>query len=465
MYIYSMKNIYNINGCMLDEYQIKAIESVSKYTLLVAGAGSGKTLTILGKIKYLKEVKHFTDDEILCISFTNETVNNLARKINDMGYKIDVYTFHKLARKLINKRINILNYDLLDYIVDEYFKSKVYYDKKLKRIFKNYFYYEGNIDNLFNSYEYNMLKKTIITFIHLFKGQGKTLKDLYKYYCHSIFNERIVLKYILEIYIIYTQELESTNTYDFDDLLIKAKYYVSTSNIKYKYIIIDEFQDTSYIRYLLIKEIIKYTNSSLFAVGDDYQSIYRFSGCDLDLFINFNKYFIGGKTYYLKYTYRNSNQLIYVSINFIMKNKLQLRKDIISNKNTYKPIKIVFNKNIYEVIDMIDNKDILIIGRNNNDISNINWDNKLTIHRSKGLESSNVILVNSDSIPCRLKNERILRYVLNTKEYIMFEEERRLFYVALTRTKNNIYIMVNKKRSPFINELLHDYINYIEIIS
>ena len=459
-----METFYIINGCMLDEYQIKAIECENKYNLLVAGAGSGKTLTILGKIKYLKEIKKYKDEEILCISFTNETVNNLKNKLLNMGYNIDVYTFHKLAMSLIKDKYKLLNYDLLDYIVDEYFRVNIL-DKKLRRILKNYFYYDGNIDNLFLSYEYNMLKKTIITFIKLLKGNGGNLKDIYSYYKRSIFNERIILKYIMNIYIIYTKELESTNTYDFDDLLIKARKYVKHSNIKYKYIIIDEFQDTSYIRYLLIKEIIKYTNSSLFAVGDDYQSIYRFSGCDLDLFINFNKYFQNGVINYLKYTYRNSNELIKVSVSFIMKNKYQLKKDIISNKNNKKPIKIVFNKNIDDVLKMIQDKDILVIGRNNSDIENITYENKLTIHRSKGLEANNVILVNSDSIPTKYRNERILRYVLTNKEYIMHEEERRLFYVALTRTKNNIYIMVNKKRSPFVKELLHDYKDYIEIIS
>jgi DNA helicase-4 len=113
---------------------------------------------------------------------------------------------------------------------------------------------------------------------------------------------------------------------------------------------------------------------------------------------------------------------------------------------------------------MINNKDILIIGRNNKDIENIKWDNKLTIHRSKGLEADNVILVNSDSIPTSIKNERILRFITN-KDYILHEEERRLFYVALTRTKNYIYILVNKKMSPFVKELIHDYSKYIEIIS
>ena len=147
-----------------------------------------------------------------------------------------------------------------------------------------------------------------------------------------------------------------------------------------------------------------------------------------------------------------------------MKNKKQLRQVFVSNKNLTKPIKILFNYTVEEVLAIIDSEDILVIGRNNADIKSVKRHKKLTIHRSKGLEADNVILVNSDNIPAQIKNERILRHVINDKDYIPFEEERRLFYVALTRTKNYIYILVNKKTSPFVKELIHDYRNSIEII-
>lgn len=147
-----------------------------------------------------------------------------------------------------------------------------------------------------------------------------------------------------------------------------------------------------------------------------------------------------------------------------MKNPKQLKKQIVSNKNQLRPIKIVFKKSLDYIINKINDEDILILGRNNKDIQQINYPNKLTIHRSKGLEASYVILVNSDNIPSTIRNERILRFVLKEHDYIPYEEERRLFYVALTRTKNDIYIMVNKKISPFVNELIHDYPDDIEII-
>ncbi len=268
----------------------------------------------------------------------------------------------------------------------------------------------------------------------------------------------------MDIMLIYLRECKSTNSIDFDDMITEAAKIVNKKNIAYKYIIIDEFQDTSYVRYNLIKEIIKKCDSYVFVVGDDWQSIYRFSGCNLNIFVNFKEFFSDVNIFNLKYTYRNSNELINISSRFIMKNKKQLKKEIISNKNLNKPIKIVIGYNIDETIKLINDKDILIIGRNNSDIKDIKWDNLLTIHRSKGLEANNVILVNSDNIPSKIKNEKILRYVLQEKDYIPFEEERRLFYVALTRTKNSIYIMVNKTMSPFVKELLHDNKDMIQII-
>ena len=457
-------NFYCINNCYLDDTQINAIEDDNKYIIVVAGAGSGKTLTIIGKIKYLIEKKNYKEDEILCISFTNESVESLKRKLESLNYNIDVYTFHKLGLNLLtNNNYSIVNDKYLDYIIDEYIKSYIFSNKKFRNKFRKIFHTFNSFDKCMNTTEYYKLKSLIKTFIKLSKSNNYKIENIFSIYKKSFFTEKFILKMIFDIYIIYERELESINSIDFDDMILKAIDNVKNSNLKYKYIIIDEFQDSSKVRFDLIKEIIKYTNSSLFVVGDDWQSIYRFSGCNLDLFINFDKHVTNPHYHTLEYTYRNSNQLIFVSSNFIMKNKLQLKKKIKSHKDLIRPIKILFNYSLSDTISLI-NGEYLILGRTNNDINNLSYDNKLTIHKSKGLEADNIILVNSDNIPFIRENETILRHVLNSKDYLLYEEERRLFYVALTRTKNYIYILVNKKISPFVKELIKHYPDYIEII-
>ena len=213
-------------------------------------------------------------------------------------------------------------------------------------------------------------------------------------------------------------------------------------------------------------------------VGDDYQSIYRFAGSDIALFLDFKKYFKDSEIKYLKNTYRNSKELLFISNNFICMNKYQIKKELFSNKFNSKPIKIFFcNNKIYglqKLLSIVD-KDYMIIGRNNKDIYNyvekqedINKLNYLTAHKSKGLESMNTILINMTNdilgFPSKVKNNKFVNKLFS-RELYKFDEERRLFYVALTRTKNNVYILVDKNNvSCFIKELITDYKDYIEYI-
>ena len=212
----------------------------------------------------------------------------------------------------------------------------------------------------------------------------------------------------------------------------------------------------------MIKEIMNITKAKLLAVGDDFQSIYRFTGCNLQIFLNFTKYFTYGKIFQIVNTYRNPQELINVAGKFIMQNKKQQKKNLISCKHLENQVVIYYHADrvqaLKELLKSIDCQDIMVLGRNNKDIykyiddtftqkdniyiyNNIQF-RYLTIHKSKGLEADNVILINiTDNLiglPTKLKQEYLLKYVNNTKDYYPYEEERRLFYVALTRTKNRM---------------------------
>ena len=447
----------------MNEKQLEAVKSLEN-TLVVAGAGSGKTFTIVNKIKYLLDNNIYKENELLIISFTNESVNDLKRKID---YNLDIMTFHKLAITLINNPdMKISNEYYLKYIINEYFNSYGKYNKKQNKLIKRILQ-EMNIDNL---------KKLIFTFINLYKSNYNDINYLLNLYQKSHFINKIYFKIILEIYHIYNQEIESSNLYDFNDMIKIATNNINNNIIKtnYKYIIIDEFQDTSLNRFKLIDAIMKQNNAKIFVVGDDYQSIYRFSGCNLDIFLNFNKLVSNLNIINLDYNYRNPKEIIDIANSFIMKNKNQIKKETICLKNINKPIKICFYKNkrtaIEKILKYIDTK-YLILGRNNTDKDLFNVQDKpfLTIHKSKGLEEDNIILINltnnNNSLPSKIKNHKIINKLIKT-DYYPYEEERRLFYVALTRTRNNIYLLVPKSNySIFIKELMKNYKNYIEYIN
>ncbi len=454
-----------IDGKKVDEYQLKAIKE-EKNTLLIAAAGSGKTFTIRGKINYLI-TKGIKEEEILVISFTNKSVNDLKEKIK---INADIYTFHKLAIAILkynNVTFKIAPIDTLDYLTNEFFYTLD--EENIIKILKYTKYYD--YPSFLKSFSFQEIKKIIISFIHLYKTNNKTIADIKKIYPTDTF----LMTLIIKIMYIYQNELKSTNSFDFDDLIIMATKY-SNNFKKYKYIIIDEFQDTSLIRWNLINNLRCYCHAKIFAVGDDYQSIFKFSGCDIEIFLNFLTIVEDATIHKLKYTYRNSQELINVSTKFIMQNKKQIKKEIVSNKHLKKPIIIKYyfkRKSLISLLNKVILKydDILLLGRNNKDIYNyldVTIDNNgfyyqnkfikyLTIHSSKGLEADCVILINLEDsffgLPIKIENNKLINELLKTEKYL-YAEERRLFYVALTRTKNEVYLFTPFfKKSIFIKEI------------
>ena len=462
----------NIKGCKLDKDQVKAILIEEDSCLVIAGAGSGKTLTMLGKIKYLIEKKEIDPKKILCISFTNAITTDLKNSIKEeLNIDMEVLTFHKLGLKVLkenNINAKIVDENKLKKIVEYVIK---YIDKEeMKKYFSNEL----------------ELKKIIITFINLYKSGKETSllnikEEIEKEKNRFIKNRNIFLIKIIEkVYNKYQKTLEINEEIDFNDMINEASSLIIEGYRfpKYDYIIIDEYQDTSYARYKLLKAIKDKNNCPLLAVGDDWQSIYRFTGCDIQMFTEFKKYFEYSYITKIQKTYRNPQQLIDIAGMFVMKNPNQYKKYLKSDKFLEKPIKIFLYEKEEEINLILkeipqERKEILILGRNNEDLNEININGekikKLTVHKSKGLQSDTVIIINlKDNItgfPNQITDDAIFKYLLN-KEIYPFEEERRLFYVALTRTKNEVYLFTPKNsKSCFIDELIHLYQSEIEILS
>lgn len=351
--------------------------------------------------------------------------------------------------------------------------------------------------------QFEEFSRLMSTFIQLFKSNGYVYEDIETMETsvlkdpNSFFKNREAAMLFLarDVYRLYEKYLKNKKMIDFADMINQATKAIEDSQMDmgFDYIFIDEYQDIAVGRYKLIKAIREQSGAKIVAVGDDWQSIYRFAGSDIGMFIDFESYF--GKTEVMKIetTYRNSRELIDIAGGFIQKNPSQIKKQLKSNKSLASPVKIVeagysdmvtaFTAIILEIYQRKPEGEILVLGRNNYNLNplldsgefTINDDNTLvyndnpnivmkylTVHRSKGLEADNVIILNVinhySGFPNQIADDPILRFVLNYSGTFSFDEERRLFYVALTRTKNNTYIMTQPfKHSEFVDELIKEY--------
>jgi len=314
----------------------------------------------------------------------------------------------------------------------------------------------------------------------------------------------LFLDIVEEVYIYYQDQLKNKNSVDFADMINNAEKLMKAAEsnkifLPYKYIIIDEFQDIARQRFNLTKTLANITGAKIVAVGDDWQSIFAFAGSDITLFQRFLELMGHGIEMQITHTYRNSQELIDIAGGFIQKNPTQIKKRLLSPKSIRDPVAIVeyddssqvaknWAKAIDDCIDGIvkeygDKKDILLISRYNTEkdrlcksglfiegrgdslVSKRNPKVKisyLTAHSSKGLGFDNVLIINMKEatygFPSQLDDDPILKLVTTQDLSIPYAEERRLFYVALTRTKNKVF-MVTPQKSPsrFVLELIQDY--------
>lgn len=510
-----------VNSKPLDTQQKIACVLDSKNVQIIAGAGTGKTFTLIAKIKYLIAKKHVRPEDILCLSFSNTSVRDLKGKLPE---NVEVRTFHSLGRSVIKQhhKVSVIENNEILAIINDYLANAN--TDTLKDILEFCDSYFLNIESyiirrndrkellneLKEAFTKVAFKPLLADFINLFKGNNFT-KDYFSYFRNSNDDKDhdIFLKIAEDFYSYYQEYLDMHQQIDFNDMINESSKLIKKYGLKkhYRYILVDEYQDTTYTNYNLIKSLQDKTDAHLTVVGDDWQSIYGFRGTNIEFFSHFEEYFENPQRIFIEKTYRNPQELIDIAGSFIMKNPKQIRKSLKSPKNLKKPVKIIYpQKNPIEKREMIYNlikdlskksEDVLILGRTNNNINqfikhrnlvkkgNLKKDKFLrildktdksmnnvyyrTLHSSKGLEADNVIIINMVDdylgFPSKLKTHSVLNYV-NTKNYdYKYSEERRLFYVGLTRSKNNVYLISDKNNpSEFIEELIDDSLENLEII-
>ena len=360
------------------------------------------------------------------------------------------------------------------------------------------------------------LVKLICTFIQNFKTNGFTIDKFYEWETQTT-NERtrLFLDVCQQCYHEYAKRLKEKHAVDFEDMInesarILNQQLISGNTLDFKYIIVDEYQDISRQRFDLTKALSQICDAKIIAVGDDWQSIYAYAGSDITLFTKFQEAMGYGQELKITRTYRNAQEVIDIAGGFIQKNDAQLKKALVSPKHIEDPVVIesyteevdrkqtkgkggkyyMIGKTVETIVARIleenPKSSILLLGRYGFDAFNLSrsadfiYDEKtggvhskkfpgtrmefMTVHRAKGLGYDNVIVINARNelygFPSQIQDDPVLKYVVKDDYSIEYAEERRLFYVALTRTKNRVYIVTPEQHpSKFVTELIRDYKN------
>jgi len=310
---------------------------------------------------------------------------------------------------------------------------------------------------------------------------------------------RVFVEIFELIYTGYQQKLQKDSRVDYEDMLIEGKKYIENQNLKF--LIVDEFQDISPLRARVLQQIQKYNkNIQLFSVGDDWQSIYRFSGGDIKIIVKqYDQYFGKREMVDLGLTYRFNDRLCELTSSFILKNKdgqldkkirgrqdyneipLSIFKQTTSERSRFK-INFSLKIHLLKVLDKIFKEEgnsklkILFLARYNDYIYRNGYEDLKryiysifkskkrfiefsTVHRAKGDEADYVFLMNVNDgylgFPSTIENDPILNLVVDDIDNFEHEEERRLFYVALTRTKKRVYLY-GERGAYFIEEIHKD---------
>ena len=370
----------------------------------------------------------------------------------------------------------------------------------------------------------------LVRFLSAFKTDGYTL-DTFDSLRRTQKNVRTQL--FLEIaracYLEYERVLQEKQALDFEDMINdsaailrqivaqhKAGSHAEAVTPDFKYIIVDEYQDISRQRFDLVRALRMATGAKIIAVGDDWQSIYAFSGSDISLFTGFREKMGYASLLRIEHTYRNAQEVIDIAGGFIQKNTSQIQKTLKSSRTIQDPMIILtydppqrgtylesgrrdtwftrqaqaFEQALDEIVAYHGGKEeghsVLVLGRFNFDGYHLSRSDRftfrnhgsrilslkypklsitfMTAHSSKGLGYDDVVILNTKNerygFPSKLEDDPLLKMVLKEDHSYDYAEERRLFYVAMTRTKNRVWMIAPSDHpSEFLLELLDDYDN------
>ena len=301
----------------LNNEQREAVFCTEGPLLMLAGAGSGKTRSLTHRIAYLIEEKGVAPWNILAITFTNKAAQEMRERVDALvGYgseDIWISTFHATCSRILRRHIDLLGYDRNFTIYDASDQKSL-----MKEVLK-----EMKIDTK------QFPERSVMSEISSAKNEYKSPLDYRNEYGSNFRNQRIA-----DIYERYQKRLKENNALDFDDLLVKMVDLFQTNpdvlehyQDRFQYIMVDEYQDTNTVQFLLVSLLAKkYRN--LCVVGDDDQSIYKFRGANIYNILNFEKVFPDAQVIRLEQNYRSTQNILNAANGVIANNKGRKEKKL-----------------------------------------------------------------------------------------------------------------------------------------
>lgn len=457
-------------------------------------------------------IEHFAlDKDHKTPNFWNSSDPNAGKKyIDGINWK------RNLHKTLNTKLLETYSYYRQEGILEEKLKEMLSKNNVKLTPLKNSEILE-NIKKTKSAIMYTRFINLLKNFVNYIKqnniSENEMIDNLHKFKSNYSKKRAILfIDIILHVLKDYQDYLTSNREVDFSDMIMKGRELLHKGTIKrnYKYIIIDEFQDISKTRFDLIKEIIDRNKGKLFCVGDDWQSIYGFAGSDLNLFLNVNDKMPFGIKSYIEQTYRYPQSIANLASSFIMKNNKQLKKNIKSFINDLNQENTAYEALYYDknsgdftsrnkmigsvlqeqLLKLPKDSTVLLLTRYNFEKSNFLGDGLVevkdykdinvlfykrkdlkisfkTVHKSKGLQADYVFILNNRDelrgFPSKIEDDDLYKLI---KEYdkndYEYSEERRLFYVAMTRVKKKLFFIISSdNQSIFINEIENNFKNNI----
>ncbi len=487
-----------IESSPLNVSQQEAVLLNDDHNLVLAGAGSGKTSVLTARVAYLLQSHLAQAEEILLVAFGRDAAGEMEQRLsNKIGLatdKVRVNTFHQLGLSILNQ-VEGNNVVISPVALDDKQKSgwcidwlkrhwmtPTNFKRWQKHLSKWPIAYLAGDDELGSHVEnpklISWLEKQLDQLALLGLSKKAIQEKLVDHEDYPRLNSELSLCW--PCYQAWQQMLKDNNQIDFNIMINRATEYVSKGKFKspWKYIMVDEYQDISPQRLDLIQALCEQPSheATLFAVGDDWQSIYQFAGSDVDLTTSFESRMPYSTVHHLDTTYRFNDKLGEVANQFIQQNPNQCSKTLNSVKTKAgKSVVIAPSANVEKILDDVNRKasgmkSVLLLGRNHYHKPELlsDWKNRflslkldfMTCHASKGKEADFVIIlaVDEGQFPAKVKALHLDGALTQSLDNYAYAEERRLFYVAMTRAKEKVWVTHSGSGSVFVQELLNgDY--------